>query len=112
MPWPRLYLDAVLVEAIVARKASATREKRRLKSSRRLDRNRKPYTLPFQSRHYQMFGVGLVTILAGFIALGFGSITLAPLLMVVGYCVLIPLILFWKADTEEAATSERRSPQS
>ncbi|SVB72429.1 uncharacterized protein METZ01_LOCUS225283, partial [marine metagenome] len=44
MPWPRLYLDAVLVEAIVARKASATREKRRMKSSRRLDRNRKPYT--------------------------------------------------------------------
>ncbi|SVB99475.1 uncharacterized protein METZ01_LOCUS252329, partial [marine metagenome] len=71
----------------------------------------KPYTLPFQSRHYQMFGVGLVTILAGFIALGFGSITLAPLLMVVGYCVLIPLILFWKADTEEPATSERRSSQ-
>ena len=95
----------------MARKASATREKRRPQSSRRRDRNRKPYTLPFQTRHYQLFGAGLLVILAGFITLGFGSITLAPLLMVVGYCVLIPLILLWKADADEATGSDRESPQ-
>ena len=110
MPWRHLYLGADLEEAIVARKASVTRDKRRLQSSRRRDRSR-TYTLPFQSRQYQMFGVGLLSILAGFITLGLGSISFAPLLMVLGYCIVIPLIFFWKADIKEAATSDRGSPQ-
>ena len=95
----------------MARKASVTRDKRRQQSSRRRDRGRRPYTLPFQSRQYHMFGVGLLSILAGFITLGLGSITFAPLLMVLGYCVVIPLIFFWKTDIKEAATSDRGSPQ-
>ncbi|MEE2710308.1 MAG: hypothetical protein VYA69_12015, partial [Gemmatimonadota bacterium] len=84
---------------------------RRQQSSRQRDRGRRPYTLPFQSRQYQMFGVGLLSILAGFITLGLGSITFAPLLMVLGYCVVIPLIFFWKTDIKEAATSDRGSAQ-
>ncbi len=33
---------------------------------------------------------GVLTLIAGYISLGRGSITLAPLLLVAGYCVLIP----------------------
>jgi len=35
-------------------------------------------------------GVGVVMLAAGYLALAKGSITLAPLLLVTGYCVLIP----------------------
>jgi hypothetical protein len=47
-------------------------------------------------KNYIVLGVGLVTIVAGFISLSGGSITLAPLLLVVGYCGLIPLGLLLK----------------
>ena len=68
----------------MARKSPPTREKRRQQGGRRRDRNRKPYVSPFGNRHYQVFGGGLLVIALGFITMGFGSITLAPLLMIVG----------------------------
>jgi hypothetical protein len=36
------------------------------------------------------FAVALATIIVGWLALGRGSISLAPILLVVGYCVLVP----------------------
>lgn len=38
-------------------------------------------------------GVGLVSIVAGFVLLSGGSITLAPILLVAGYVVLVPLAI-------------------
>lgn len=38
-------------------------------------------------------GVGVASIVAGFVMLSTGSITLAPVLLVVGYVVLIPLAI-------------------
>ncbi|MBI4365067.1 MAG: hypothetical protein HY568_06535 [Candidatus Latescibacteria bacterium] len=46
--------------------------------------------LPFGRRNYLLFAVAAVVILAGYIALSRGSITLAPILLLVGYLVLIP----------------------
>jgi uncharacterized membrane protein HdeD (DUF308 family) len=34
---------------------------------------------------------GLASIVIGYVALAMGSITLAPILLVLGYCVLVPL---------------------
>ncbi|HDQ98906.1 MAG TPA: hypothetical protein ENN51_01265 [candidate division WOR-3 bacterium] len=45
----------------------------------------------FGVKNYAMMGVGLVAIIIGYITLAGGSITLAPLLLVLGYCVIIPL---------------------
>jgi uncharacterized membrane protein HdeD (DUF308 family) len=45
----------------------------------------------FTRRNWQWLIAGAVVIIAGFISLSLGSITLAPLLLVVGYCVLIPI---------------------
>uniref|UniRef100_A0A7C4GIE9 DUF3098 domain-containing protein n=1 Tax=candidate division WOR-3 bacterium TaxID=2052148 RepID=A0A7C4GIE9_UNCW3 len=52
--------------------------------------------LTLKKKNYVIMGVGLATIVAGFISLAQGSITLAPLLLVIGYCVLIPLGLLLK----------------
>lgn len=48
---------------------------------------------PFGKRNYLVFALALVVIIIGYITLGQGSITLAPILLVVGYCVLIPIAL-------------------
>jgi hypothetical protein len=52
--------------------------------------------LAFKKKNYLLLGAGLVTIIAGFISLNAGSITLAPVLLILGYCVLIPLALLLK----------------
>ncbi len=48
---------------------------------------------PFGKRNYLVFALALVIIIVGFITLGQGSMTLAPILLVLGYCVLIPIAL-------------------
>jgi hypothetical protein len=47
-------------------------------------------------KNYAIMGVGIATVIAGFITLSTGSITLAPILLVLGYCVLIPMSLLVK----------------
>ena len=63
---------------------------------------------PFGPRNYMVFGAAMVTIILGYIALGKGSITLAPILLVLGYCVLVPiaLIIKGKPDEEKSEVSE------
>jgi len=47
-------------------------------------------------KNYIIMAAGLVSIVAGFITLSQGSTTLAPLLLVLGYCVIIPVSLLVK----------------
>jgi len=44
-------------------------------------------------KNYILMAVGLATIVTGFITLANGSMTLAPFLLVMGYCVVIPVSL-------------------
>lgn len=48
-------------------------------------------TLSFSRINAIWLGAAAVAILAGFALLGTGSMTIAPLLLVVGYCVLLPI---------------------
>ena len=51
--------------------------------------------LPFGPRNYMLMGAALVAIIIGYFSLNAGSITLAPILLVLGYCVLFPLGIIW-----------------
>ena len=46
--------------------------------------------LNFGPRNYSALGAALAAILLGFFLLSRGSITAAPILLVLGYCVLVP----------------------
>ena len=64
--------------------------------SRKAQKGVKP-GLDFSRNNYVILGIGVFMIIVGFIFLGFGDITVAPILLVLGYCVAIPLgILFPK----------------
>jgi uncharacterized membrane protein HdeD (DUF308 family) len=75
-----------------ARSASKSRKKKDTTSFR----------LPFTRRNYLGLGLGILVIIIGFICLsrppveGFVSVTLAPVLLVLGYCVIIPISIFLK----------------
>ena len=43
--------------------------------------------------NWLLLGAGLLLLVAGYVSLAHGSLTLAPLLLVTGYCVLIPASL-------------------
>lgn len=49
--------------------------------------------LGFDRLNYILFAVALAVIIVGWLFLGSGSITLAPVLLVLGYCVLVPAAL-------------------
>ncbi len=51
---------------------------------------RDPDDLGFDRRNYIVFAVALAVIIAGWLALARGSITFAPVVLVLGYCVLVP----------------------
>jgi hypothetical protein len=46
--------------------------------------------IPFGKKNYVIFAVAAAVILAGYVALSRGSITLAPILLLAGYLVLVP----------------------
>ncbi len=58
-------------------------------------------SLPFTSINYYLFFLGIVFLIAGYICLSrgpwnsFWSLTLAPILLVIGYCVIIPLAILF-----------------
>lgn len=47
----------------------------------------------FKTKNYILLALGIVSIIIGFISLARGSITLAPILLIIGYIVLIPLAI-------------------
>ena len=65
------------------------------------DNNSQEFKWPFGKRNYMFFGAAMLSIIVGYIALGQGSITLAPILLVLGYCVLVPISLIIKGDLDQ-----------
>ena len=63
---------------------------------------------PFTRKNWTLAAAGLASILIGYVCLrippaeGFLSLTLAPVLLVAGYCVLIPLAILARDETEES----------
>ncbi len=52
--------------------------------------------LPFTKKNYVVFGLGVLSVILGFITLSRGSTTLAPILLILGYCVIIPIAILLK----------------
>ncbi len=59
-------------------------------------------SLPFTRKNYFIFGLGLLLILVGYIFLAQGpaesflSLSVAPVFLFVGYCIIIPLAILYR----------------
>ena len=66
--------------------------------------------LPFTKRNYQILGAALLVIAAGYVALaqkpwdGFFPLVIAPILLVAGYCILVPLGILYRSKKEKETT--------
>jgi uncharacterized membrane protein HdeD (DUF308 family) len=73
---------------------------------------RKPIleSLPFNKSNYAILGSGLLSIVLGYVALaqppwdGTMPLVVAPILLVLGYCVLIPLGILYRRKAAPEAT--------
>jgi len=73
--------------------------------------------LPFERENYIIMGIGLLVIILGYIALsgnqveGFLPLTVAPILLVLGYCIIIPIgIMYRKKEKPAQPTTMATSP--
>lgn len=58
-------------------------------------------SLPFGRKNYMLMGAALLSIIIGYVTLGIGSTTLAPILLVFGYVILFPAGIIWRDRKEE-----------
>ena len=94
------------------------------KPVRKKEQRRKSFhhdPLPLSRENYYILGAGIVVIVAGYLAMlegsveGFLPLVLSPLLLVAGYCILIPLgIMYRKSEKKEQAveTPVQPAPQA
>ena len=67
-----------------------------------IDNNNKEPIWPFNKFNYLIFGIGVLTIILGYVLMSTGkvdsfqSIRLSPFLLFIGYVILIPLSIFFK----------------
>ena len=76
-----------------------------------------PATLPFSKKNYQILGIGLLTIILGYVALsqqpwdGTMPLVVAPILLVLGYCVIIPFGILYRTKKETPSAVEEHPDQ-
>ena len=89
------------------------------KAIKRRDQKRRPFRddfLPLTKENFVIMGVGLAVIVAGYVAMlegsveGFLPLVLAPILLVLGYCVIIPFGLLFKKSS--AGSEQEKSAAS
>ena len=70
-------------------------------------------SIPLAKENYVIIGVGIAVIVAGYLAMlegsieGFLPLVVAPILLVVGYCVIVPLGILYK---KSYITSDESNP--
>jgi len=86
--------------------------KPKAKPKPKMERYREKTLLPFTKKNYVLFAIGIFVIAIGYITLGYGSITLAPILLVLGYCVIIPIAIIINGERERSKEPARKGDQS
>ena len=77
----------------MAKKDKKRKEKKKEKKEKRRE---DLLDVKFTSKNILFFGIGLIMVIVGFVLLAAGEITLAPILLVLGYLVFFPLGILLK----------------
>lgn len=56
---------------------------------------------PFTMINYVLFAVGLLDIVLGWFLLRGGHITVAPIMLIIGYCLIIPMAIIYRRKKPE-----------
>jgi ABC-type proline/glycine betaine transport system permease subunit len=91
----------------------------KIEKSRKARKAKQEVIFPLNKTNYSILAIGLAVIVIGYIALSgdtvtsFRQLTIAPILLVLGYCVIIPLgIMYRKKKRVEAPVQPPPAPQA
>jgi hypothetical protein len=93
------------VEGIAMAKVSKEKEKLAKRKIKKIE------ALPLDPINYKIMIAGVVIIIAGYIAVGtepwdgFVALTVAPILLLIGYCIVIPIGIIYRVKKEVAVTA-------
>lgn len=59
---------------------------------------------PFSNLNYILFAIGLIVITAGWFFLRAGHISISPVMIILGYCVIIPIAIILKPGDKKKNT--------
>ena len=82
---------------------------------RHRDRKKTKASIPFSKENYLIFSIGILVIILGYIFLAqgpadsFWSLTLAPILLVLSYCIIIPISILYRKRVSVAETKVESS---
>jgi len=65
-------------------------------ASKKIENIDNEFKLPFTGKNYALFAISILFILLGYIVLSTGDISISPVLLVLGYCILLPAAIFAK----------------
>ena len=71
----------------------------------------KPIPLGLSTRNYQIFGLGILVLIIGYFFLskspaeGFWSLTFAPILLTISYCIIFPFAVLYRKKRTVAESS-------
>ncbi len=71
-------------------------------SNKNQDKSKLFNSWDFNRKNYLLFCIGIVVILAGYLLMAYGettsfqSVKLAPIMLIVGYCIIIPISIVYK----------------
>jgi len=74
----------------------------KVEKSKQVKKSKIDDVFPLERVNYIILGVGLLVIILGYVALagnkvdGFSQLTVAPILLVLGYCVIIPIGIIYR----------------
>ena len=89
----------------------------RVQTRKEQKRRNQPESLPFTKMNYQILAAGIVVIILGYIALAQGPwdgtlpLVVAPVLLVLGYCVIIPFGILYRKRGETPASGNTAEAQ-
>ncbi len=72
----------------------------------KVKQKQKEQPLGIEAWNLRLFGIAVITLVLGYILLSIGpadsewSLDIAPIVLIIGYCVLIPLAIFWKPKSQ------------
>lgn len=81
-----------------------------MKEKARKKKKQKP--LGIKSRNFQIFAAAIITIIIGYFFLAKGpadsqaSLTVAPLVLILGYCILVPLAILYKSKSKKQSENK------
>jgi len=84
----------------------------KVEKGKQLKKGKVDTTFPLERENFIILGVGLLFIVLGYVALsgnvveGFRQLTVAPILLLLGYCVIIPLGIMYRKKPKPDSSSK------